>query len=144
MKRISLLLTIAAAVVAVAAPSGASARSKGLTISARTSAYGTVLFDGSGRALYAFTIDTATTSKCFGACAKAWPVTYTAAAPRAGKGTRQRLLGTIRHGKRRQVTYGGHPLYYYHGDGTGQIRCQNVDEFGGTWLVVAPDGKHVR
>ena len=144
MKRFSILLTIAAVAVAVAAPSGADARGKGLSITARTSAYGTVLFDGSGRALYAFTIDSATRSKCSGACAKAWPVTYTAGTPRAGNGVQQRLLGTIRHGKRRQVSYGGHPLYYYHGDGKGQIRCQNVDEFGGTWLVVAPDGKLVR
>jgi hypothetical protein len=26
----------------------------------------------------------------------------------------------------------------------GQVKCQAVDEFGGTWLVVRPSGKLVR
>jgi len=39
-----------------------------------------------------------------------------------------------------QVTYAGHPLYYYRSDRPGQILCQNVEEFGGTWLVVSPRG----
>jgi hypothetical protein len=43
------------------------------------------------------------------------------------------------------VTYGGHPLYYYAGDRRpGEILCQNVVEFGGTWLVVTPSGRAVR
>jgi predicted lipoprotein with Yx(FWY)xxD motif len=52
------------------------------------------------------------------------------------------LLGTTkRRGGRRQVTYNGHPLYYYVTDTQpGQITCQDVDEFGGTWLVVDPQG----
>jgi predicted lipoprotein with Yx(FWY)xxD motif len=59
---------------------------------------------------------------------------------------KSRLLGTTRRrdGKA-QVTYGGHPLYYYEGDRSpGQILCQDVDEFGGTWLVVSPSGRAVR
>jgi predicted lipoprotein with Yx(FWY)xxD motif len=43
------------------------------------------------------------------------------------------------------VTYRGHPLYYYEGDRKpGEILCQDVDEFGGTWLVVSPSGHAVR
>jgi hypothetical protein len=42
------------------------------------------------------------------------------------------------------VTYDGRPLYYYVGDGVGQVKCQAVDEFGGTWLVVRPSGRLVR
>jgi hypothetical protein len=42
---------------------------------------------------------------------------------------------------RLQVTYAGHPLYYYVGDRrAGEVLCQGVAEFGGTWYVVAPDG----
>ncbi|MGZ5359969.1 MAG: hypothetical protein ACXWF9_13475, partial [Solirubrobacterales bacterium] len=41
-------------------------------------------------------------------------------------------------------TYGGHPLYYYVDDPKGEVLCQNVEEFGGLWLVVAPDGEAVR
>ena len=56
------------------------------------------------------------------------------------------LLGTIRRRDgRRQITYNGRPLYHYVGDKSpGQVLCQNVDEFGGTWLVVRPSGVLVR
>ena len=141
------LITVLLAATAVAAltPGPATAGSRGITISARGSAYGTVLFDGSGRALYAFTKDARNRSRCFGACAAAWPVAYTGGRPRAGAGVRARLLGSIaRRGGGRQVTYGGRPLYYYVDDGVGQIRCQNVAEFGGTWLVVRGSGALVR
>jgi Secreted repeat of unknown function len=43
------------------------------------------------------------------------------------------------------VTYNGWPLYYYVGERSpGVILCQNVDEFGGIWLVVRSSGKLVR
>jgi len=43
------------------------------------------------------------------------------------------------------VTYNGHPLYYYVADRkAGQITCQNVVEFGGTWLLVSKPGDAVR
>ncbi len=55
------------------------------------------------------------------------------------------LLGTLRRRNgRRQVTYNGWPLYYYVGDGPGEVSCQNVREFGGLWLVVRPNGTLVR
>jgi predicted lipoprotein with Yx(FWY)xxD motif len=64
---------------------------------------------------------------------------------RAGKGTRRSLLGTTRRRDgTRQLTYAGKPLYYYVGDPVGEVRCQNVREFGGLWLVVRPSGRLVR
>ena len=49
---------------------------------------------------------------------------------------KQSLLGTTkRRDGRRQITYRGHPLYFYD-EPPRQILCQNVVEFGGTWLVV--------
>ena len=105
-----------------------------------------MLFDRRGFVLYAFTRDRGR-SACYGACAKAWPPYF---APRGtlsvGPGLKRSLLATVkrRNGKR-QVTYAGRPLYHYVGDKVaGQILCQNVDEFGGTWLVVRPSGKLVR
>jgi hypothetical protein len=38
----------------------------------------------------------------------------------------------------------GRPLYYYVGERAGQVLCQNVNEFGGLWLVVRPNGTAVR
>ena len=42
-----------------------------------------------------------------------------------------------------QLTYAGHPMYYYAGDAPGRILCQGVTEFGGLWLVVQSSGKPV-
>jgi predicted lipoprotein with Yx(FWY)xxD motif len=117
------------------------------TLTVRTTRFGRILFDSRGRALYAFTRDRrGGRSRCYGACAKAWPVYFAKGRLLAGKGVRQPLLGTIRRRDgRRQVTYNGRPLYNYVGDKKpGQVLCQNVDEFGGTWLVVRPTGQLVR
>jgi predicted lipoprotein with Yx(FWY)xxD motif len=146
------------ALVAAAAGFGSSAEARaGLhaadnaqasaTLTARSTKYGRILSDGRGRALYAFTRDRrGGRSQCYGACAKAWPVYFATARLLAGKGVRQSLIGTTRRRDgRRQVTYNGRPLYYYVGDKSpGQVLCQNVDEFGGTWLVLRPSGQLVR
>ena len=111
-----------------------------------SSRYGKVLFDGRGRALYLFTRENGSSSRCYGDCARAWPPFYTRGKPRAGDGADASLFGTTkRRGGRRQVTYDGHPLYYYVSDrAPGQITCQDVVEFGGTWLVVSPGGEAVQ
>ena len=116
------------------------------TLTVRTSNYGSILFDGRGRALYAFTRDRrGGGSRCYGACAKAWPVYFAKGRLLAGRSVKQSLIGTTGRGDGRlQVTYGGRPLYYYVGDGVGEVKCQAVVEFGGTWLVVRPNGKLVR
>jgi predicted lipoprotein with Yx(FWY)xxD motif len=116
------------------------------TLVIRSSAYGKILFDGRGYVLYAFTRDPKGRSASYGDCAKAWPVYFRRAALRAGTGVKRSLLGTVtRRDGRRQITYAGRPLYYYVGDRKpGQITCQNVAEYGGTWLVVRASGKLVR
>jgi predicted lipoprotein with Yx(FWY)xxD motif len=116
------------------------------TLTARKSRFGTVLFDARGRVLYGFTRDRrGGPSQCYGACARAWPVYFAGGQLRAGKGVKRSLLGTTRRRDgRRQVTYNGWPLYYYVDDGVGEILCQNVEEFGGLWLVVRPGGTLVR
>lgn len=40
------------------------------------------------------------------------------------------MLRRLRGGKR-QVTYDGHPLYFYVDDAPGRVLCHNVLEFGG-------------
>ncbi|MBA3301507.1 MAG: hypothetical protein H0T15_06515 [Thermoleophilaceae bacterium] len=112
----------------------------------RSSAYGEVLFDGKGRAIYLFTKEKGSTSRCYGDCAVAWPPVLTRGKPRAGKGADGSKLGTTkRKGGKSQVTYAGKPLYYYVSDvKPNVITCQDVFEFGGTWYVVKPDGSAVR
>jgi predicted lipoprotein with Yx(FWY)xxD motif len=117
-----------------------------LTLTVRNSRFGRVLFDGKGRVLYGFTRDKrGGKSTCYGACAAAWPVYFKKGVLRAGNGVNRSLIGTVkRRDGRLQVTYNGWPLYYYAHEGPGQILCQNVDEFGGLWLVVRPSGALVR
>lgn len=117
----------------------------GRVITVRASQYGPILADGADHTVYLFTRDRSATSSCYGPCAAAWPPVLTRGAPtRAGR--LAGVLGTTRrHDGTSQITYDGHPLYYYIEDTTpGEILCQNVDEFGGTWLVVSPSGKPVR
>jgi len=144
-----LLIVLAAALGAPAvAPAAMSQELPGPapTLSAKSSRYGKILFDGRGRVLYAFTKDRRGRSSCYGACAKAWPVYYKKGALVTGNGVRPKLVGTTkRHNGRRQITYRGRPLYYYVGDRKpGRITCQNVVEFGGRWLVVRPNGELIR
>jgi len=147
-----LIITLAGAlVIGVSGAMAATTQAVGTThagarVHVHSSRYGKVLFDGNGRVLYLFGRDRGTHSTCSGACAKAWPPFLTKGAPRAGAGVTRALLGTTR---RRdggvQATYAGHPLYHFQGDTKpGQIKCQNVSNFGGLWLVVRPNGNPVR
>jgi len=140
-------IVVAAAFAVALAPRVEPASSAaGATLSVRASAYGRILFDGRGRALYAFTRDRRNHTTCFGPCLSAWPAYTVRGVLRAGSGVQRSKLGTIRRPDgRRQVTYAGKPLYYYIGDRRpGQVLCQNVSEFGGLWLVERPNGSLVR
>jgi predicted lipoprotein with Yx(FWY)xxD motif len=134
-----------AAVAGGASDRPESAATSRATLTVHKTRFGRVIFDGHGRVLYLFARDKSTKSTCSGACAKAWPPFLTKGTPKAAGGVRKGLIGTTRRKDRsRQVTYGGHPLYYYEGDRKGEVKCQKVDNFGGLWLVVSPNGKAVR
>jgi len=128
--------------VALTAVAQVSAQTPRATVTAKSSSFGRILFDGRGYALYAFTRDPRDKSSCRGACARAWPPYIVEARPRAGAGIAAgRLATTKRADGSLQVTYAGRPLYFYVGDRKpGQILCQNVTEFGGVWRVVRPSG----
>jgi len=101
------------------------------------------LTSGSGRAIYLWAKDTGDASACTGACASAWPpVTGTATAAGSAKASD---LGTItRSDGTKQVTYDGHPLYYFVGDsGPGTATGQGSDNFGAKWWLVSPTGSDV-
>lgn len=106
---------------------------------------GQVLVDGSGRTLYLFEADTSAKSTCNGPCALAWPPLLTSSAPHAGSAVMPSLLGTTtRQDGTLQVTYNGHPLYYFAGDTTsGETKGQGLKAFGAEWYVVSPAGAKV-
>jgi predicted lipoprotein with Yx(FWY)xxD motif len=120
----------------------APAMAAGTTISVRGSEFGRMLWGPKRQAIYIFQRDPKGRTVCYGACARAWPPVYARGKPRAGKGVRASLLGTVRRREgRRQVTYAGKPLYYYAHEGAGEVRCHNVNLNGGLWWVVGPDGR---
>jgi predicted lipoprotein with Yx(FWY)xxD motif len=112
----------------------------------RSTRYGPILFDANNRVLYGFTRDKrGGKSTCYGACAVAWPVYFSKGKVKAMRGVKQSLIGSVRRRNGRlQVTYNGWPLYYYAHEGPRQVKCQNVNEFGGIWLVVKANGRLVR
>jgi hypothetical protein len=89
--------------------------------------------------------DTGDTSNCSGACAGAWPPVTTTGSATASGGAKASDLGTItRSDGTKQVTYDGHPLYYFSGDsGPGTASGQGSDGFGAKWWLVAPTGSDV-
>jgi predicted lipoprotein with Yx(FWY)xxD motif len=105
---------------------------------------GTILAAGHDKmTVYLFEADKGDKSHCSGACAAAWPpVIGTAAAIHgamsADIGTTMRSDGTT------QVTYKGHPLYYFAKDkDDGDAYGQNKHQFGADWYVLAPSGNKV-
>jgi predicted lipoprotein with Yx(FWY)xxD motif len=114
----------------------------GTVVITADSEYGRMLYDASGQPIYLFDAETGATPRCAGACAEDWPPVLTDGLPRARKGVREDLLGTTtRKDGSVQVTYAGHPLYFYAHEGKYQVLCHDVVEYGGTWLVVRPDGR---
>jgi predicted lipoprotein with Yx(FWY)xxD motif len=116
-------------------------------VDVQSSKYGQILFDGQGRALYLFAADKTSTPTCYDSCASVWPPYLTEkgdavnamhAATGSLTGTTPRTDGTL------QVTYNGHPLYYYSGDkNPGDVLCQGVVDHGGAWYVVDPQGNAI-
>jgi predicted lipoprotein with Yx(FWY)xxD motif len=149
MRILAAAAVLAVAALAAAGGAMAAASSPGQAapkVAAAPSRFGTILFDGRGFVLYAFTRDGSRRSACAGACAKAWPPYIVKSRPIAATGITASSIGTTRRNDGRlQATYHGRPLYYYVGDRQPrQILCQNVSEFGGLWLVVRPNGTLVR
>jgi predicted lipoprotein with Yx(FWY)xxD motif len=145
---INLFAALAATgLVAAVAASLAVARGNpgGARLNVARSTLGRILVDSKGITLYDFPPDKGVTSVCYGACAALWPPLITHGKPIAGPGARASLLGTTRRkdGKL-QVTYGGHPLYYFVTDRKpGQTTGQGVNQFGGPWWVISPAGKEI-
>jgi predicted lipoprotein with Yx(FWY)xxD motif len=112
------------------------------TVTNRATNLGPTLADGTGRTLYLFESDTPTVSTCYGSCASVWPPVSAAATPHATGGARVDLLGTLRRTDgTTQITYKGHPLYYYAGDAKpGDTTGQGLNQFGAKWYALTPGG----
>jgi len=123
---------------AAAAPSATST-----TVAAGTSSLGQILVDSKGRSLYLFEADTAGKSTCTtSGCVAEWPPLLATGTPQVGAGLAAAQLGTTtRADGQQQVTYAGHPLYYFAGDAqAGTTSGQGLNDNGGLWYTVHTDG----
>ena len=128
-----------------ATPKPSSPTTKAAEVAVADSALGRILVDGAGRTLYLFENDTSTASTCDADCASFWPPFTTAGTPLAGEGASAGELGTTkRTDGQTEVTYNGHPLYYYVGDSNpGDTTGQGLDLFGAEWAVLSPAGTKI-
>jgi predicted lipoprotein with Yx(FWY)xxD motif len=107
---------------------------------------GTILAAGPKKmTVYLFEGDKGAASSCAGACVAVWPPVTTSAAAVAHGAAMSADLGTItRADGTTQVTYKGHPLYFFARDkDSGDAYGQGVHGFGSDWYVLAPSGSKV-
>jgi len=101
---------------------------------------GTYLIGYTGMTVYTYSKDTGSTSTCYGTCATNWPPYLVGAednVKQVKSGVNASKVGTtIRTDGSIQMTYDGHPLYFYIGDKTSSdAKGQGV---GTVWFVVNP------
>jgi predicted lipoprotein with Yx(FWY)xxD motif len=137
--------TSAPASSAPAAGGSASASTTGTVITTQAGSAGAFLTTASGRAVYLWAKDGMNMSDCSGACAAAWPPVPATGTLTVAGSAKASDLGTItRSDGTKQVTYDGHPLYYFVGDSAaGQTNGQGSDNFGAKWWLVAPSGAEI-
>jgi predicted lipoprotein with Yx(FWY)xxD motif len=97
---------------------------------------GNILVDSTGRTVYLFEKDQGTMTACTGACTNVWPALHVGGTPTAGTGLDPSKIASANG----QVTYDGHLLYNYSGDG------KPGDTLGAgipSWDAVSPAGTNV-
>jgi len=106
----------------------------------RNTTLGTYLIAYNGMTVYTFAKDKTASSTCYGQCADNWPP-YIAGPEDNVHNVKLGVSGDkvdsiVRADGKAQVTYNGHPLYFFAGDkASGDTNGQNV---GKMWFVVKP------
>jgi predicted lipoprotein with Yx(FWY)xxD motif len=119
-----------------------SSSSSAVTVKAVSSPLGTILVDQGGKTLYLFEADSMNKSNCSGGCLALWPAVMADGKATAGSGVSAGMIGTATGSS--QVTYAGHPLYWFSGDtAAGDTNGEGLTDFGGAWYAVSPAGKAV-
>ena len=107
------------------------ASATGKTVSLAKGTQGIFLIGPDGHTLYIFTKDHGTTTACTKAvCAKSWRALTATGALKSGPGINAKEVRTAQGQVKHQVTYYGHLLYYFKGDGSpGQTNGAKVADF---------------
>jgi predicted lipoprotein with Yx(FWY)xxD motif len=106
-------------------------------------ALGKYLVGEDGKSLYLFTPDTTSASNCNGDCAASWPpfTLEGGETVKGGDGVTGTFTTITRQDGSMQVTYAGHPLYYFGGDqAAGDTNGQGLNS---KWYLVGADGNAI-
>src|SRR5438132_7814193 len=127
---------------ASASASGSGAAASTYEVKVAHTTAGDALVGEDGKTLYVFTKEASGTIACTTGCTGTWPPFTLDAGEttKAGQGvTGSWLATTKRPDGATQVTYNGHPLYYYASDkAAGDAHGQGI---GGVWFIATANGK---
>jgi predicted lipoprotein with Yx(FWY)xxD motif len=124
-------------------------------VSTKAGFYGQVLSDAGGRTLYQFSGDKGGQPNCYDACAETWQPFIAQGVPTPANpnvnALEDEVLGTVaRKDGQQQVSYAGHPLYFFVGDGKpgniyapDDVKGVGLTQFGGRWNAVTTQGGSV-
>jgi predicted lipoprotein with Yx(FWY)xxD motif len=136
---ISVVATLAMAGAAMASSAHTSAATT--IIKTRSSQYGTILVNGSGQTIYLDNGDKPPKFACTSGCQSAWPPVKAVGKLKAEGGAKQSMLGSVKDGNFKIVTYAGHPLYLFASDSGKAITGEGSNGF---YVVSASSGKAVK
>jgi predicted lipoprotein with Yx(FWY)xxD motif len=121
---------------------GSGSTASAVTLKTASSPLGTILVDQDGKTLYLFEADSQNKSNCSGGCLNLWPPIMANGKATAGSGVSAGMIGAATGSS--QVTYAGHPLYWFSGDTkAGDTNGEGLDDFGGEWYAISPAGTAV-
>jgi predicted lipoprotein with Yx(FWY)xxD motif len=121
---------------------GGSSSASAVTLKTASSPLGSILVDQDGKTLYLFEADSKNKSNCSGGCLNLWPPIMANGKATAGSGVSAGMIGAATGSS--QVTYAGHPLYWFSGDTkAGDTNGEGLDDFGGEWYAISPAGTPV-
>lgn len=119
--------------------SSAKPAATGTTVSTKTSSVGTVLAGEGGKTLYLFEADKNGKPTCSGDCAAAWPPAMSNGSVTVSGDADRSKVASVSGTK--QITYAGHPLYYYAKDTDAKdVYGNGIDSFGAEWYALTPSG----
>jgi predicted lipoprotein with Yx(FWY)xxD motif len=143
-------LAVVVVVLTIAVSGGSATKVKptplnaGSALSVEHTTLGNVLVDANGRTLYLFEGDKRNRSTLSHAGFAVWPAFTSVGKPQAENGVSAAHIAIIKSDGKRQVTYYGHPLYYYVGDkASGETHGQGLKEFGALWYALSAKGSSV-
>jgi predicted lipoprotein with Yx(FWY)xxD motif len=126
------------------APNAPIALPSSFTLGIADTSLGRIVVDSDGFTLYLFKKDSSTSGACNSVCTIAWQPLSANGEMRLGPGLAGDVGSVQRSNGDMQVTYGGHPLYLYAGDGQpGDVNGEGINAYGALWYAVSPSGTNI-